>query len=336
MVDVAIVTIKREEFDALLERFPLEAEAPKQELASEYKFRRVSSRGRVRTVAITRCVMQGTGDAQTVIKRVITDLEPALVLVVGIAGMPPSNDLFLGDVVLGTHIHDFNLSAETVKGVEFAETGPSPPYWLTSYVCNLDFQGLELTNWYAELADRPKISEAALDFTAPSESEWNDKIRECLKHHASRRFPKVADGPIASSDDLLKNPDSVRKRLSVDRRIVAVEMESAGAARACNNVGRGESPVPFLPIRVISDIVGLKRDPAWERYACKVAALFTLKFVEQLPAHLLTMRTQAPSRSEELANVIACLTAATKRPRIFPRFCRHCCSSNGYRLILDG
>ena len=22
--------------------------------------------------------------------------------------------------------------------------------------------------------------------------------------------------------------------------------------------------------------------------------------------------------------------------RIFPRFCRHCCSSNGYRLILDG
>ena len=23
-------------------------------------------------------------------------------------------------------------------------------------------------------------------------------------------------------------------------------------------------------------------------------------------------------------------------PGIFPRFCRHCCSSNGYRLILDG
>lgn len=312
MVEVAMVTIKREEFDALLARFPLEVEAP-EHLAAKYKFRRVSSNGQWRTVAITRCVMQGTGDAQTVTQNVITDLQPALVLIVGIAGMPPSSDLFLGDIVLATHVHDFNLAAETQNGQEFAESGASPPYWLTRFVCNLDFGSPALNDWHSDLGERPTISEAVLEFTSPAETDWNNRIRECVKCHSTRQVPKVADGPIASSDDLLKNPESVRKRLSVDRRIVAVEMESAGAARACNNVGRGESPVPFLPIRAISDIVGLKRSPEWEAYACRAAALFASKFVEYIPVNLLA-RTHSLSRGDEVVRVVACLTAATGKP----------------------
>jgi len=305
MVDVAIVTVKREEFEALLQRFTLETDAPRPGLSTEYKFRSVSRDGQLRTVVITRCVMQGNGDSQTVIGRVIADLEPALVLVVGIAGMPPRNDLFLGDIVLGTHIHDFNLAAETQKGLEFAETGASPPYWLTRYVCNLDPQSPGFRDWYSELRARPKIPSGTPEFEVPSEIAWNEKIADCIRSQSSREFPKFIDGPIASSDDLLKNPDAVRKRLSVDRRIIAVEMESAGAARACNNVGQGKSPVPFLPIRAISDIVGLKRDSAWEDYACRSAASFALKFIETLPANL--MRNQVPSKGEEITRAVASL-----------------------------
>jgi nucleoside phosphorylase len=303
--------MKREEFDAVLEHFSLQAEAPRPDLASKYKFRRASAHGRARTVAITRCVEQGTGEAQTIANQAIKDLQPALILVVGIAGMPPSTDLFLGDVVLGTHVHDFNLAAETSRGQEFAEHGMSPPHWFTRYVCTLDLQ-TELADWYSPLANRPKIAASSLEFTSPN-AEWNGRISACVNHHADRATPKVLDGPIASSDDLLKNPESLRKRLAVDRRIIAVEMESAGVARACNNVGKTEAPVPFLPIRGISDIVGLKRDYAWELYACQSAALFAARFVEHLPADFLANLPASASRSDDLASTLACLNDATKR-----------------------
>jgi nucleoside phosphorylase len=46
-------------------------------------------------------------------------------------------------------------------------------------------------------------------------------------------------------------------------------MESAGVYRAAHHL-------PILAIRGISDIVGLRRDEAWTKYACETAAAFAL------------------------------------------------------------
>ena len=55
-----------------------------------------------------------------------------------------------------------------------------------------------------------------------------------------------------------------------------------------------------------------------------------------------TLRTETTSGDfkvvTNISNTALAQVADVQRTgsRIFPRFCRHCCSSNGYRLILDG
>jgi nucleoside phosphorylase len=66
--------------------------------------------------------------------------------------------------------------------------------------------------------------------------------------------------------------------LKMARQVAAVEMESAGVYRATHERG-----VPFLSIRGISDVVGLKREPAWTGYACHSAASFLRAFLRTRP-----------------------------------------------------
>ena len=98
------------------------------------------------------------------------------------------------------------------------------------------------------------------------------KVEQAVEHHNDRDRPKFVDGPIGSSDDLIKTAAAMRQRLEVDRKILAVEMEAAGVARACK---RRDGETPLLVVRAISDIPELKRRPSYETYACNVAASFT-------------------------------------------------------------
>lgn len=63
------------------------------------------------SVALTRCLEQGTGEAQNVARDLIEDLDPQWLLVVGIAGGVPASELTLGDVVVSTRILDFSVEA---------------------------------------------------------------------------------------------------------------------------------------------------------------------------------------------------------------------------------
>ena len=123
MVDFAIITAKREEFEAVLKRFPahVEPELEKSlgELRRPYTFRKATTSGGVNYVlAIARGVFQGLSEAQNLTTDLIEDLRPRWILFVGIGGGVPSEDVFLGDVVLATHIHDFSLGADTPMGRE--------------------------------------------------------------------------------------------------------------------------------------------------------------------------------------------------------------------------
>lgn len=54
---------------------------------------------------------------------ILRDLQPAFILVVGIAGGVPSNSHTLGDVVVSTHIYDFRLGAVDRGEISFATRG---------------------------------------------------------------------------------------------------------------------------------------------------------------------------------------------------------------------
>ena len=273
-VDYAIVAFKQAEFEALLTRFSTKADVHVPTPRRQYTFREVKTvRGDCVTVALVRTVTQGLAEAQTTATDVIEDLRPQCIIAAGIAGGVPSSDLYLGDVVLATHIHDFSLRAQVPSGVEWATSGYPIHHGLGVVVAALSTMADELGDWYSDEAvgcPRPVVpAEDMKRISGPP--GWQSQIRDCVEFHQDRKRPVLVDGPIASSDELIKSPEALQMRKDIDRRVLAVEMEAAGLAKACR---RGDQEIPLLVIRSISDMVGLGRRETYTTYACKVAASF--------------------------------------------------------------
>jgi adenosylhomocysteine nucleosidase len=62
--------------------------------------------------------------------------------------------------------------------------------------------------------------------------------------------PRIAFGPIVSGDQFI-NSETVRERLRRDHAALAVEMEGAAVAQACELLG-----IPCIVIRSLSDLAG--------------------------------------------------------------------------------
>lgn len=280
-VDIGILTIRNDEFRAVLDVFPDEAGIAEGKYRT-YALRQADAgRGRSYTVAVSRLVEQGNGEAQSAARDLIEDLSPRLVLVVGIAGGLPSDEVKLGDVVLSTRIQDFSLEAQKYgKATTYAAKGGPVSPSLAAAVAILSARERELGDWTAHLPPQP-----AVDWTTPGRlygpQPWQDELRSKLEHHygagASSRVPRFTAGPIASSDRLVKSPDLVILWLATSRDLLAIEMESGGVYRAL------QERCPMLAIRGISDLVGLERDDAWTKYACASAAAFTRAFLRTQP-----------------------------------------------------
>jgi hypothetical protein len=109
-VDFGIITVREDEFAAMLQRVPEEVG-----IASgrrQYNLRRLATdTGAAYTVAIVRCLAQGNGEAQQVANALLEELAPRWLLVVGIAGGAPAAEFTLGDVVVSTQVCDFSVGA---------------------------------------------------------------------------------------------------------------------------------------------------------------------------------------------------------------------------------
>lgn len=109
-VDVGIMTIRDDEFDAVLAAFPEKDGIYKKR--REYTLRWADAGGGVRyRVAILRQIEQGNGEAQDAARDLLDDLKPSLLLVVGIGGALPSDDFTLGDAVIATRVNDYSVEA---------------------------------------------------------------------------------------------------------------------------------------------------------------------------------------------------------------------------------
>jgi nucleoside phosphorylase len=94
-IDYAIITMKKEEFEAVLDRFP-----GKNVLGGNRNYR-ISEIQTINDqkylVAVTRCNAQANLESLSITKDIISDLDPQQILLVGIAGAVPKPDLTLGD-----------------------------------------------------------------------------------------------------------------------------------------------------------------------------------------------------------------------------------------------
>ncbi len=278
-VDIGILTIRDDEFRAVLGVFPDNLGMYKG-ARREYALRRATagSRGLYR-LAILRQIEQGNGEAQNAARDLIEDLAPRLVLVVGIAGGLPSDDVTLGDVVLSTRIHDFTVGAQKFGETTYAVTGGPIDSVLAGAIANLAAREDEMGDWTADLPSKPCVAWQSGQLYGPE--EWQRELGERLAihygEHTSPRAPKYVAGPIASSDRLVKDPALLFPWIATARGLLAIEMESGGVYRAARE------RCPMLAIRGISDIVGLKRADSWTKFACASAAAFTRAFLRTRP-----------------------------------------------------
>ncbi|MCY0989516.1 hypothetical protein OV203_20415 [Nannocystis sp. ILAH1] len=268
-IDVGILTMKEEEYDALLDKF-----APSGARSGEnrsYDVAEIDTPRGICRVAITRVAKQGNVYAQNAASEMLSDVAPSFVLVVGIGGGVPTPDFCLGDVVISDYIHDLTLedTGATPEARRFSALGGPLHPKATRIVERLRAIERGAGSWSEPSSigfDRPRFDGSH----TTNDAEWNREINDAFQRNSERAAPKATAKAVASSDRLVKDPELLQQWRSVLKAVAAVEMESAGVYVLCQRKG-----VPVIAIRGISDIVGWKRDEAWTIYACHSAAAFT-------------------------------------------------------------
>lgn len=270
-IDVGIITIKEEEFAAVLDHFAPSGGFFRRGKRRDYETAVVDTPSGPCNVAITRCLNQGTGQAQVAATDMLDDLNAAYIIVVGIAGGIPTQDFTLGDVIVSTFIHDLTLEDTGTDTPRFSATGGPLHAEASRVVARL--QALSLGPWEDSVkATRPPYDGS---HSTPNKA-WNKDIDDAFAFHrvGGRSTPIARGGHLGSSDRLVKDPVLVAAWRSVLKGIVAVEMEVAGVYTVCQ-----PRNTPCFAIRGISDIVGYVRDERWTIYSCDTAAAFARALV---------------------------------------------------------
>lgn len=281
-IDFGIITIREDEFDAVLKRFPHIATIEGRRLYSLSKLKNFNDTEY--TIASVRCVEQGNGEGQSVARDLIEDLDPQWILLVGIAGGIPADEYTLGDVVAATRLHDFTVSANLDEGVEeFAETGGPMHPAIRELLAHLPAIASDLGDWNSDDSvgqSKPPVKISKSNFYG--DDEWKKRVRKSLIRHFSEKkhLPNLVIGAIASSNRLVKDTEIVKQWRKTSRQLLVVEMELAGVYHAAKQKAK---EYPLLAIRGISDIVGFKRHPDWTLYACNSAAAFANAILKTAP-----------------------------------------------------
>jgi len=277
-IDIAIMTIREDEFTAVRRYFQTERQRIPD--GRSYLIGEVKTEKQTYTIAIARCSEPGTDVSQRLAHYIIRNLNPRLILVVGIAGGVPHDEFTLGDVVVSSRIVNSNVDAWHPDGTTDYMTRGWPSHPLVDDIVSLLPGEPLLAGWTDTIQlERPTVDSDQENITG--DDEWHKKVSQSLKWHFGEkqnlsRPPTFTTGPILSSNHLMKDPVRLRDILRTHRSISAVEMEVAGVYEAAQGI---DHQYPVITIRGISDIIGLQRDRKWTAYACQTAAAFTYAFI---------------------------------------------------------
>lgn len=314
MIDYLIVTFIRDEYEAVRELFIDSRQETTSGVAGTTRVIEVATcNGEAVNVAIARIAREGNVSAVDGVLNLIDEQHPRIVLAIGIAGAVPTNDIFLGDVLLVNDVHNMTLGAETPEGREEATSSTHITNEVKEFVANVTSG--DLLSWQERMSsvERPMVGEIGRQWT--DDDEWNERINQALDANKDRVLPEIVDGVIASSDHLVKSQDFMEQRLLVDRGILANDMESAGVATACVR-----KSVPLMIIRGVSDIVGHERSDEWKRYACITAAGCAWELVRLDCIETIESRLNAGQQvlSNSTARIIQSLEEALSRVKTGP------------------
>ena len=268
-VDFAIISIREDEFEAVLDRVGRETHWERRpDATTELIYNHCTVPGPTpRTVAALRCLEEGSSDAQYMAHELIRQLDPSWILVVGTASGVASGRLSLGDVAISSRIHDFRVEAVLGDGQRSHDIrgGAIDPV-VSGVIANLPGMKAKLGPWFELGLDRPATDGDTMG-----------------------RQPIARAVSIASSDRWVESAELVRVWKQAAMTAEAVDMASAGVYRATH--GRK----PFVAIRGISAIISVEASPAWTHYACHAAAAFARALIRAWP--LESVKPDRPKRS---------------------------------------
>jgi nucleoside phosphorylase len=280
-IDIGIITIREDEFEAMLDRFPTRRQV--KGTASDYQYSKIQTKAKEELrVAIARSPEQGQGAAQALATSMIADLAPRWVFVVGIAGGLPASEYTLGDVLLSQRMHDFAVSAAMEgKSPEFQDMGGPMTLEVEKLVTGLKGMRSRLGLWSSKEflgKSKPNMDppKDAADSSLYGSDEWKSKVVASLKAQFSLdsdpRDPDFFAAVMITGNTLVKDTALASQWRQTARHASGVEMELGGVCRAARYGSDGQTRV--LAIRGVSDIVGHKRLHEWTEYACRAAAAF--------------------------------------------------------------
>ncbi|KAL8310675.1 hypothetical protein RB597_010494 [Gaeumannomyces tritici] len=207
-------------------------------------------------------------------------------LMVGIAGGSPSQaDLYLGDVVVGTRVMQYDMGKALGDG-HFQGTAipKTPAPLLNSAVSTLrskqssdriaSFSRSRLPN--LSRPDHPdRLFQASYEHHPLRAPTCNNRNPKKLQPRAGRLSdePKIHYGVIASANRVMRNGKE-RDEIARLHSALCFEMEAAGMM----------DNVQCLPIRGICDYSDSHKNKVWQDYAAATAAAYARELLEVIPA----------------------------------------------------
>ena len=279
-IDFGIISIRKDEYTAVLRRFPPQRFAEGKRVYSIHEWEQNDKTYRIATLPLTK---QGHNEAQHATRDMIEDLDPKLFVLVGIAGGVPAREFTLGDVVVATSLTDFSIQAANQGGqTAYAATGAAMHPLLQAYLVQLPALKSSLKGWNTKrtIGFTPPQVYLVDDENFYGDEAWQSDVKKSLRYHfgtgTKTRNPTVVTGSIATSNQLMKDTELLTAWQQFARQTQAVEMELGGVYEAARD---SLKEYPVLAIRGISDIVGFRRDDRWTEYACHSAAAFAAAII---------------------------------------------------------
>jgi nucleoside phosphorylase len=352
-IDFAIITIREDEFEAVLKR--LEPRIPVVGGKQLYEYCKLGKRdGRFAGIAVVRAYDQGQSVAQSVARDIIEDLCPRWLILTGIAGGFPDGEFTLGDVLLASSLHDLSITAAIEgKPTEYRPSGGPVHPAVERFLGNIPAWRNRLGGWNLDTAlgmSKPQV-DVPEDIHAECYYGANDirtSVRDSLQKHfppnATARPPLYKVAALATANVLVKDTALSTEWRRCARQICQIEMEAGGVYMAARHAQPNE--VPLLSIRGISDIVGFRRASAWTQYACDSAASFLHALLITLPTEYFVNQSTMPLPAPEdrVSNVewltrlinVGYETAAAWTTALFDRFTRRAVQTPSLEAILAG
>jgi nucleoside phosphorylase len=208
------------------------------------------------------------------------------VLMVGIAGGVPSprkpeDHVRLGDVVISNKRGVVQYDMIKLKEIRACPIPPSAEMIESVRLLGAEaLLGEQPWNTHIESSLRSIGSERPADTTDILFDSNNPemKIEHPVDPKRTGGLPRIFLGPIASANELLKDP--VKRDLLRDHfGVKAIEMEGSGIADATWISGKG-----YLVIRGICDYCDIHKNDVWQEYASAVAAGYAVALIESMPS----------------------------------------------------